>query len=130
MSPSTPPPTVHGTNLSPTTQCAHWHSPLDIIAIKHFCCKKFYACVSCHDEGERHGSVPWPSSVWGRKGKYARIGREAGGEGDEQEGHRGEDEENEGQEEYEVEEEVEGVVLCGKCKHSMGVGEYLGCESR
>lgn len=53
-------PKVYGISVAPLTQCAHWHSPLDIIAIKHFCCDKFYACISCHDELEDHKSGIWP----------------------------------------------------------------------
>jgi len=53
-------PTVHGFSVTPLTQCSHWHSPLDIIAIKHFCCQKFYACISCHDACESHKSGVWP----------------------------------------------------------------------
>jgi uncharacterized CHY-type Zn-finger protein len=54
------PPAVHGLAVTSQTQCAHWHSPLDIIAIKHFCCNRFYACISCHDECEDHRSGVWP----------------------------------------------------------------------
>ncbi|RYN29245.1 hypothetical protein AA0112_g7349 [Alternaria arborescens] len=53
-------PIVHGISVTPLTQCTHWHSPLDIIAIKHFCCQKFYACISCHDACESHKSFVWP----------------------------------------------------------------------
>lgn len=53
-------PIVHGLSVTQLTQCAHWHSPLDIIAIKHFCCQKFYACISCHDVEETHKSGVWP----------------------------------------------------------------------
>ena len=55
-------PEVHGISLSCLTQCLHWHSPLDIIAIKHFCCAKFYACISCHNTLESHASNVWPHS--------------------------------------------------------------------
>lgn len=58
-SPSPPPP-IHGLHLTPLTQCLHYHSPLDIIAIKHFCCKKFYACITCHDACETHARAIWP----------------------------------------------------------------------
>ncbi|KAF2658891.1 hypothetical protein K491DRAFT_689738 [Lophiostoma macrostomum CBS 122681] len=127
MSPhQAPQPYVHGINVSPRTQCAHWHSPLDIIAIKHYCCGKFYACVSCHDEGEDHVSVPWPRSVWQgkRKGKMRRFR-----DGDRNEGKEGEGQ-GRGIEEEGEDESVEGVVFCGKCKAVLGVGEYLGCDSR
>jgi uncharacterized CHY-type Zn-finger protein len=53
---------VHGLSVSPTTQCAHWNSDLDIIAIKHACCSKFYACITCHNELESHEPAVWPIS--------------------------------------------------------------------
>ncbi|KAF2706037.1 hypothetical protein K504DRAFT_460132 [Pleomassaria siparia CBS 279.74] len=56
-------PTIHGIDLTPLTQCTHWNSPLDIIAIRHACCRKFYACISCHNTLET-GHNP---SVWSRK---------------------------------------------------------------
>jgi uncharacterized CHY-type Zn-finger protein len=51
---------VHGLSLTALTQCTHWKSPLDIIAIRHACCGKFYACISCHDALEEHTSSVWP----------------------------------------------------------------------
>ncbi|KAH7067682.1 zinc finger CHY domain-containing protein [Paraphoma chrysanthemicola] len=57
------PPQVHGLSVTPLTQCTHWHSPFDIIAIKHFCCNKFYACISCHDACETHKSGVWPRNA-------------------------------------------------------------------
>lgn len=59
---NTSPVEVRGQAVTPLTQCAHWHSPLDIIAIKHACCNQFYACISCHDELEEHESTTWPAS--------------------------------------------------------------------
>lgn len=53
---------VYGISLTPLTQCKHWHSPLDIIAIRHPCCGKFYACITCHDALETHKSSVWPLS--------------------------------------------------------------------
>ena len=29
---------VHGVDVDPETRCAHWRSPLDIIAIQFKCC--------------------------------------------------------------------------------------------
>ncbi|KAF1831906.1 hypothetical protein BDW02DRAFT_28022 [Decorospora gaudefroyi] len=56
-------PVVYGLAVTSLTQCTHWHSPLDIIAIKHFCCKKFYACISCHDACEAHKPGVWPKDL-------------------------------------------------------------------
>jgi uncharacterized CHY-type Zn-finger protein len=81
-------PVVHGLSVTSLTQCTHWHSPLDIIAIKHFCCQKFYACISCHDSCERHKSGIWP-----------------------------------------LDRRNEKAVLCGHCKHVLGIIEYMKSES-
>ncbi|CAI6340938.1 unnamed protein product [Periconia digitata] len=53
-------PSVSGLSLTPSTQCQHYHSPLDIIAIQHFCCRKFYACAKCHETLETHHPEVWP----------------------------------------------------------------------
>jgi uncharacterized CHY-type Zn-finger protein len=42
-------PPVHGVDLDAETRCAHWHSDLDIIALKMRCCGTYYACRDCHD---------------------------------------------------------------------------------
>ena len=51
---------VHGISVSPLTQCSHWLSARDIIAIRHACCLKFYACISCHNALEQHEPAVWP----------------------------------------------------------------------
>ncbi|KAF1957990.1 zf-CHY-domain-containing protein [Byssothecium circinans] len=57
-SPNTP--TVYGLSVNTFSQCAHWSSPLDIVTIKHACCRKFYACISCHNALETHTGRVWP----------------------------------------------------------------------
>ncbi|KAI0126163.1 hypothetical protein BJ170DRAFT_597389 [Xylariales sp. AK1849] len=59
MEPATP--IVKGLEVTSRMQCSHWHSPRDIIAIRHKCCGEYYACISCHDELVTH-----PSQVWSR----------------------------------------------------------------
>ena len=51
----------HGVGVNERTQCAHYHSERDIIAIKHKCCGTFYACIQCHTEVADHAP-----QVWGR----------------------------------------------------------------
>lgn len=58
------PPTAHGVCLDPQTRCAHWRSPLDIIAIRMRCCGKYYACRECHDALENHPVEVWPKAEW------------------------------------------------------------------
>ncbi|CCH59899.1 hypothetical protein TBLA_0C00850 [Henningerozyma blattae CBS 6284] len=45
---------VHGKLLDNNTRCHHWHSPLDIIALKFKCCNQFWACYQCHQELANH----------------------------------------------------------------------------
>lgn len=52
-------PKVHGVAVTPTTQCAHWHSDRDVIAIKHKCCGEYYACISCHEVLAGHKPEVW-----------------------------------------------------------------------
>ncbi|CAK7236142.1 helper of tim [Sporothrix curviconia] len=53
---------VHGLDVQPTTQCRHWHSDRDIIAIRHKCCGLYYACISCHEALAGHHSACWPKT--------------------------------------------------------------------
>ena len=39
---------VYGVNLSACTGCAHYASPLDVVAIQFKCCGAYFACYSCH----------------------------------------------------------------------------------
>jgi uncharacterized CHY-type Zn-finger protein len=57
-------PAVHGVLLDPETRCAHYHSHLDIIAIKMRCCGTYYACRECHDELAGHAAEVWPTRAW------------------------------------------------------------------
>ncbi|NRB63525.1 MAG: hypothetical protein HRU40_10975 [Saprospiraceae bacterium] len=54
------PPIVHGIDLDANTRCQHYHGPLDIVAIKMYCCQEYYACISCHNELADHPAQPWP----------------------------------------------------------------------
>ena len=63
-SPTPDVPKVHGLDLDPETRCLHWHSPLDIIAIRMACCGLYYACKDCHQALAGHELKPWPRSEW------------------------------------------------------------------
>lgn len=43
--------------------CLHWHSPLDVVAIRFHCCRRTYPCLHCHDEAEDHPVTPWPTAT-------------------------------------------------------------------
>ena len=59
-----PRPPVHGVDLDPQTRCAHWHSALDIVALKLRCCGAYYACRDCHDALAGHPAQVWPRADW------------------------------------------------------------------
>lgn len=50
--------------VDPGTRCAHYHSPLDIIAIKMACCGVYYACKDCHEVLAGHDIAVWPRRDW------------------------------------------------------------------
>ena len=55
---------VRGLDLDPQTRCAHWRSPLDVIAIRMRCCRTYYACRDCHDALAEHRAAVWPQAEW------------------------------------------------------------------
>jgi uncharacterized CHY-type Zn-finger protein len=55
-------PKVRGVDIDPETRCAHWHGPLDIVALKLRCCDSYYACRDCHDALAGHAAGVWPAA--------------------------------------------------------------------
>lgn len=55
---------VRGIDVDSQTRCAHYHLPVDVIAIKMKCCGIFYACKDCHDALAGHPIRVWPSAEW------------------------------------------------------------------
>jgi len=51
---------VHGIDIDAETRCVHWHSELDIIAIKFKCCGRWYPCFECHSAVAGHEPEVWP----------------------------------------------------------------------
>ena len=41
---------IKGKAVDDNTRCIHWHSSLDVIALKLKCCGQYHCCISCHDE--------------------------------------------------------------------------------
>ncbi|ODV78858.1 uncharacterized protein CANTADRAFT_53825 [Suhomyces tanzawaensis NRRL Y-17324] len=52
---------VYGRVVDSHTRCFHYHTELDIIAIKFRCCGDYYPCYQCHDEAtrEHHEPMRW-----------------------------------------------------------------------
>ena len=58
---------VKGKTTDNQTRCVHYHSPLDIIAIKFKCCGEYYPCYFCHTEEAGHVAVKWPKTEFEQK---------------------------------------------------------------
>ena len=50
---------VYGDVIDDQTRCSHYHSPLDIIAIKFKCCDRYYPCSICHETSAGHIAAQW-----------------------------------------------------------------------
>jgi uncharacterized CHY-type Zn-finger protein len=57
-------PTVLGVGVDPQTRCDHYHSPVDIVAIRMKCCGAYFACRACHDALADHPAQVWPREAW------------------------------------------------------------------
>ena len=62
-------PHVFGASLDSASRCIHFHSELDIVAIKFACCRRYYPCYQCHDEvvlrePAPHATRRWPRAEW------------------------------------------------------------------
>ena len=53
---------IYGTSVQGDTRCVHYHSDLDVIAIRFKCCDRYYPCYSCHEEVAGHRAVRWSSA--------------------------------------------------------------------
>ena len=61
---------IHGTDVNERTQCVHYHSERDIVAIQHKCCGEFYACIQCHNEVVSHQAEAWPKAEFQNQAIY------------------------------------------------------------
>lgn len=53
-------PLVRGAVIDAQTRCAHYATPLDVVAMRFYCCGEWYPCLHCHDEVAGHSIRPWP----------------------------------------------------------------------
>ena len=60
-------PVVKGRTVDEYTRCVHYHSPLDVIAIKFKCCNEYYPCYECHVEIAGHKAEVWRKSEFDTK---------------------------------------------------------------
>ncbi|ANY10223.1 CHY zinc finger protein [Pseudonocardia sp. HH130630-07] len=52
-------PRVFGDVVDGLTRCAHYYTPLDVIAIRFRCCDRYYPCFRCHAAHAGHPPTTW-----------------------------------------------------------------------
>lgn len=58
---------VKGKPVDDQTRCVHYHSELDVIAIRFKCCNVYYPCYYCHAEAVGHTAEVWPKNEFSAK---------------------------------------------------------------
>lgn len=53
-------PRIRGVGVDADGRCAHWRSPLDVVAFRFPCCRGWWACHDCHEAVADHPARPWP----------------------------------------------------------------------
>ena len=58
---------VKGKTVDSHTRCVHYHSPVDVIAIKFKCCEQYYPCFYCYEEEAGHAPGVWQKNEFHTK---------------------------------------------------------------
>ncbi|RNF40295.1 CHY zinc finger protein [Planococcus salinus] len=58
---------VKGLDVDEETRCRHYHSEIDRIAIKFYCCGQYYACFACHQATGCGKPKVWPAGSFDQK---------------------------------------------------------------
>jgi len=61
---------IHGIDVDSQTRCDHYHSELDIVAIKFKCCGRWYSCIECHTALADHAEAVWPAGGFGERAVF------------------------------------------------------------
>lgn len=59
--------TIKGIGMDAETRCSHYHSSIDRIAIKFYCCGIYYPCFECHAAAGCGKPAVWPKELFGAK---------------------------------------------------------------
>lgn len=60
---------IKGQLVDTHTRCSHYHTDVDVIAIKFLCCPTYYyyPCFKCHQESNNHEAKRYPISTTNEK---------------------------------------------------------------
>ncbi|MCD2159115.1 CHY zinc finger protein [Fructobacillus sp. M1-13] len=49
---------IFGQDIGPTGTCRHYHSDVDVVALRCEKCQQYFACYQCHDAMRKHAFQP------------------------------------------------------------------------
>ena len=58
---------IKGSVIDNETRCSHYHSEIDRIAIKFYCCQTYFPCYECHQEAGCKTPTVWPAEKFDEK---------------------------------------------------------------
>jgi uncharacterized CHY-type Zn-finger protein len=64
---------MKGVVIDEYTRCIHYHSELDVIAIKFKCCNEYYPCHKCHEEESDHQYEVWKKNEFDAKAVFCGV---------------------------------------------------------
>jgi uncharacterized CHY-type Zn-finger protein len=64
---------IKGKTVDEYTRCTHYHSQVDVIAIKFKCCNEYYPCYECHEEEAGHMREVWTKNEFDKKAVLCGI---------------------------------------------------------
>lgn len=67
---------VKGQSIDQQTRCVHYHSAIDVIAIRFKCCNTYYPCYFCHEETAGHPAEQWPRNQFDTKAILCGVCKE------------------------------------------------------
>lgn len=56
-----------GVEVGPRSECRHWNSDRDIVAIKFPCCDRYFSCYDCHTALADHEARPRSRERFGER---------------------------------------------------------------
>lgn len=59
---------IKGSVIDKETRCIHYHTEVDRIAIKFYCCLTYFPCHLCHEEAGCGDMQVWPRDKFDQKG--------------------------------------------------------------
>ena len=64
---------LSGCFIDNQTRCVHYHSSLDVIAIKFKCCQTYYPCYQCHEDAAGHAATRWTREEFDELAVYCGV---------------------------------------------------------